>query len=61
MEGQYCCAEGGANLSLSGVLADNSQVYSSAKLFNKRDAISPTYLAVNPGVYLLFSIHRAIC
>lgn len=53
-KGNIVVPEGGANLSLSGVLADNSQVYSSAKLFNKRDAISPTYLAVNPGVYLLF-------
>lgn len=53
-EGTIVVPEGGVDLSLAGILSDNTPLNSSAKLFNKRDSISPRYLAVNPGQYLLF-------
>ncbi|MEY4590021.1 MAG: hypothetical protein RL497_2097 [Pseudomonadota bacterium] len=53
-KGNIVVPEGGASLYLAGILSDNTPLNFSAKLFNKRDAISPTYLGVNPGQYLFF-------
>jgi hypothetical protein len=53
-KGKITVPEGGANVSLTGVLADKTPVKSTTKLFNKRNTINPSYLAVNPGVYLGF-------
>ncbi|MEY4588823.1 MAG: hypothetical protein RL497_899 [Pseudomonadota bacterium] len=53
-KGKINVPEGGVDLTLAGFLADNTQVKSAGKLFNKRDAINPSYLGVNPGQYLAF-------
>lgn len=52
--GTVVVPEGGVDFPLSAVLASGGAINANAKLFNKRDAVKPSYLAVVPGAYLLY-------
>ena len=47
--GKVVVPEGGLDLSFSGRLGDGTTITSAAKLFNKRNAINPSYLKMVPG------------
>ncbi|HEY6530082.1 MAG TPA: cadherin repeat domain-containing protein [Cellvibrionaceae bacterium] len=53
-KGKITVPEGGADVALTGFLADKTPIKSATQLFNKRDSINPSYLAVSPGRYLVF-------
>lgn len=53
-KGTILVPEGGVAFALSAILADGTELTSSAKLLNKRNSVSPEFLGVNPGVYLIF-------
>lgn len=52
-KGSAVVPEGGTTLSTIGYIGTTPKVRVLTQLFNKRDAIKPSFMAVNPGAYLM--------
>ncbi len=53
-KGTMVVPENGVEFPLSAVLADGTELNANGKLLNKRNSLSPSFLGVNPGAYLIF-------